>query len=85
VPREPERVAGPVEALVVLFDGEAPFAQPGHQGGDEPAALERVVADLRPLLLGRFSRFVQNVRVHGELAHVVEESGPAEPVPVGRW
>ncbi len=26
VPREPERVAGPVEALVVLFDGQAPFA-----------------------------------------------------------
>jgi hypothetical protein len=41
-----------------------------------------VVADLLPLRVRQFLGLVEDLRVHGELADVVQESRPAEPVSI---
>ena len=40
-------------------------------------------ADLLPFLVVQLARFIEDVGVHGQLAHVVEQRRPAQAVPVG--
>ena len=83
LPRQTERVPRAVVALVVLLDREAPWTEPGGQRGNEAAPLQRMSADLLPFVLTELALFVEDVRVHGQLADVVEQRRPAQPVPVG--
>src|SRR5581483_6474562 len=71
-----------IEVLMMLLDRKPPLSEPRRQGCDEAPAFERVIADLLPLLLRRPGGLVQYLGVDGELAHVVQERRPAEPVPV---
>ena len=76
------RVAGAVPALVVVADGVGPGAEPGADG-DELAADERVLPERLPLLVGGLAGLVEDLGCDRELADVVEEGGPVEPVEVG--
>jgi hypothetical protein len=68
---------------VVLLNSEAPWTEPGRQGGDEAPALQGMIADELPFLIRELPRLVEDVGVHGQLADVVQERRPAQPVPVG--
>lgn len=80
---QPCRVARPVPALVVGDDRLPARAQPAEQG---PAVLRAdlgVAPDHAPLLLVQRSRLVQDRRGDLQLADVVEERGPAQPIACG--
>jgi hypothetical protein len=83
VAREGERVARAVVVLMVLLDGQAPLTEPGRQRANEASALQRVLTDDLPFLVRGLARLVQDVGVHRQLAHVMEEGRPAKPVLVG--
>ena len=80
---EPVRVPLSVVAFVMLGDRQRPFAQPVRQWLDQPCSLERVPADELTLGGRQTSRLVQELLVNCELADVVEQRGPPQPVPVG--
>jgi hypothetical protein len=68
--------------LVVLFYGEAPGTEPRREGRNESPALQWVIADLLPFPVCELALFVEDVRVDGELADVMKERRPAEPVAI---
>ena len=78
---EPVRIAPAVPALVMLLYGAAPFAQPPDKGLDEPGALERVIAQRLPLRHVQLPGLVEDVGMHRQLADVMEQRRPAQPVP----
>ena len=82
LPAQPVRVAGAVEALVVVLDrrhGVAEEAEPV----DDPRALLRVVLHERPLQPGERRRLEEDRVRDRELADVVEERRVTEQVELG--
>ncbi len=55
-----------------------PFAQPGPQRLDEGIGFRRMLPKDLPLLVGRPSVLVENLRWHREFADVVDQPGPVE-------
>jgi hypothetical protein len=71
-------VSGAVIALVVLDHCSAPFAEPWEQRRHEPRTLFRVTMEHLPFLDIRLAGLVEQRNWDFELAHVVEESRPAQ-------
>ena len=67
-------VAAAVEALVVMEDHRDRVAEAGRVFEDHLADA-RVLADRLPLAVGQLGRLVQDVRVNGQLAQVVQQAG----------
>jgi hypothetical protein len=67
---------------VVVADGVRPFAEPAPHGLHQLLTEERVTAKLLPLLVGRLARLVQDLGADLELADVVQQRRPVEPVEV---
>ena len=78
---QPTRITAAVPPLVVLSDGQGPFPEPWLQRSRQLLPLERMGLDLRPLAGIEGSRLVEHLGWHDHLADVVEERGPAQPVP----
>ena len=74
------RVALAVPALVVVGDRVGPLAEPRAQRRGEAGAELGVAADELPLLVARPPGLVEDLGRHLELADVVQERGPVEPV-----
>ena len=78
------RIAGAVKTLMVLNDGGGPFSQPLGQRHGEERPLLRVPLQEFPVGRIRFARIVEHGPRHGDLADVVKERRPSEPIPVLR-
>ena len=76
-------VPAAVPPLVVLPDREGPLPEPRSQRHRQLLPFERVRLDQPPLARVERPRLVQHLGRDGDLAHVVEQGGPAQPVPVG--
>jgi len=80
--RQSVRVARPVPALVVLVHRTTPLTEPRQQGGREPGTFGRVPTQGVPLGRVRCAWLVEQRRRDDQLAQVVHQRGPADPVPV---
>ena len=78
--REPGRITFPIEPLVVLGDGPGPRTEPLEQRTGDPSALRGMAPDHLPFVLVELPGLVQDPRGHRQLADVVEQRGPSEPV-----
>ena len=78
--RESEWIATAIPTFVVLVDRVQPIAQPVRQRIHVRDAGGGVGLDERELLVGRPPWLVQDLARDVELAEVVEEGGPVEPV-----
>ena len=78
-----EGVAPAVVALVVLDDGVGPRSEPVGQWRGEPGSFQGMSLQESPFCGVGLARLVQDGRGHGELADVVEQGRPPEPVLVG--
>src|SRR5439155_9829787 len=77
------RIAAAVPSLVVLRDGKRPVAQPLPQRQRDARPLLRVATDERPLLVIELPRLVEDLGVHADLAAVVQQRRPTQPVTFG--
>jgi hypothetical protein len=80
---QPTWITAAVPPLVVLSDRQGPFSEPWLQRYRQLLPLERMGLDLRPLAGIEGPRLVEQLGRDGHLADVVEERGPAQPVPGG--
>ena len=74
------RIALAVPALVMIGDRVRPLTQPPAQRRGQPGSDFGVAAYQRPLLLARAPRLVEDLRRHLELADVVQQRRPVQPV-----
>jgi hypothetical protein len=65
---------------VVVTDRPGPFAEPVTERGHELFAIQRMEAQLLPLVVGRLAGLVQDLGADLELSDVMEQSGPVESV-----
>ena len=79
-PVETARISGAVEALVMLGDGRTPLAQPRKQIGCGLGPGLRMATQNVPLALGRLACLVQDGGIDGQLADVVQQRRPAQPI-----
>ncbi len=77
---QPLRVARTVPLLVVFDDREHAVAQPGGQRCSELGAHLGVQLDDGELFVGQRARLVEDLRRHAQLADVVDERRPAQPI-----
>ena len=80
--RDAVGVALAVPTLVVLLDRERPVPQPRPQRRGDPRSLQRVGPQQFPGLLARSPGIVEHVGVDRDLADVVQQRRPAQPVDV---
>ncbi len=80
---QPARIAAAVEMLVVLQDDVAVPVEPTGERRREPGADRRMEPQRLPFPFGRLSRLAQQLRRHLELADVVDQRRPAQPVAGG--
>jgi hypothetical protein len=73
ISRQPVRVTGAVVPLVVLGNGACPLPQPTGQRCSQLGPFERMVLHDHPLVVIELVRLVQDMRVNGQLADVVEK------------
>jgi hypothetical protein len=79
---DPARVPLAVPAFVVVADRLGPLAEPLAERLDERFAVDRMEAELLPLLVGGLPVLVQDLRADLELPDVVEERGPVQAVEI---
>ena len=79
-PANAVRVAPAIPALVVLGDGVHPATEPGRRGSARRRPAQGGRWMICPLLVARPPRLVEDLGGHLELAHVVEEPRPVQPV-----
>ncbi len=83
VARQTRRIPAAVEMLVMLDDDFGIFAKPGRERRREPRADLRVHAQPAPFRGCRLRGLAKQASRHVELADVVDQGGPAQPVAVG--
>jgi hypothetical protein len=66
----------------MLLDGQTPLAKPLSDRSDEVTALQRMLLEVLPFLIGRLAYLVQNVRMYRHLADVVEQRRPSKAVSI---
>jgi hypothetical protein len=85
ISREAEGVSGAVEVLVMLLDCETPFAEPLTQGFNHSHTLNGMLMQNFPFLCRERARLVQDLGVNGDLADIVQQSGPSQSIAIGLW
>jgi len=82
VSRQSRRVAVAVPAFVVLLGSKLPTPEPSGKRCKPTRTSRGMLFELLPLSIGRPAWFIQNLRRNVELANVVKECRPAEPVAI---
>ena len=67
---------------MMVLDGFRPLTEPACDRSDHAETMDRVLADRVPLVVVEGAVLVQDLPGDLELADVVEECGPAKPVPI---